>query len=140
MINKLITLLTNKETDKIDQTPETFIWGVVSLEEDFFLQAGKYSLNDIELLYNEDTQKYSFNIKTVYMFDNKSAQYAYMQGLLNDFTKWMNEHYYDTTLELSLWNVFGNGISIKTEFNSIEEAYAAFKMMVTGFCSLQKED
>ena len=135
-INKLITSLKNKNNENY-QPQEIFVWGVLSVNENVFDKPNLFSLNDIELFYNEHEKKYFFNVKTIYMYDNPSAQYVYLKVLLDEFTKWMNENKYNTTVELPLWRVFSKGIDINTRFNSIEEAYAAFKMMVNGYCSLQ---
>jgi hypothetical protein len=51
----------------------------------------------------------------------------------------MIKNNYDTTKEFELFEVFTNGININTHFDSIEECYAAFKMFVNGFCSLENK-
>ena len=136
ILNKFIVSRTNKHTES-HKHPVTFVWGVLSVNESIFEKPNCFSLNDIELFYNAHEKKYFFNINTIYMYDNPSAQYVYLKGLLNEFTKWMNENNYNTTVEFPLWRVFAKGIDINTRFDSIEEAYAAFKMMVNGFCSLE---
>lgn len=115
-----------------------FVWGVISYDDLTSNKANLYTMNDLDLIYHKDKNKYSLSVETIYMFDRKSAKYGYMQNLLDEFTKWMNENNYDTTKEFSLHKVFTDGININTKFDSIEEAYAAFKMMVNGFCSLKK--
>lgn len=115
-----------------------FIWGIISYDDLTSNKANLYTMNDLDLIYYKDENKYSLSVETIYLFNNKSAQYGYMQSLLDEFTKWMNENNYDTTKEFTLFEVFTDGISINTKFNSIEEAYAAFKMMVNGYCSMKK--
>lgn len=115
-----------------------FVWGVISYDELTSNKANLYTMNDLDLIYHKDKNKYSLSVETIYMFNNKSTQYRYMQSLLDKFTNWMNENNYDITKEFALFKVFTDGISINTKFDSIEEAYAAFKMMVNGFCSLEK--
>ena len=51
----------------------------------------------------------------------------------------MNESNYDINREFALFKVFTDGININTKFNSIEEAYAVFKMLVNGYCSLNNK-
>lgn len=114
-----------------------FIWGVLSYDDlSGNSQANMYTMNDIDLIYDKITNKYSLSVETIYMF-KENGQYGYMQSLLDEFTKWMEENNYNTTRKFGLYEVFTKGINIKTQFNSIEESYAAFKMMVNGFCSLQ---
>lgn len=114
-----------------------YVWGIKSLDD---LTPGNvanmYTMNDLDLIYHKDINKYSLSIETIYMF-KENGQYGYMQSLLDEFTTWMEENNYNTNREFSLFEVFTDGISINTKFNSIEEAYAAFKMLVNGFCSLK---
>ena len=117
-----------------------YVWGIKSWDDlTPGTQANMYTMNDLSLIYDKDTNKYSLSVETIYMF-KENGQYGYMKSLLDEFTKWMEENNYNTSIEFNLHRVFTDGISINTTYNSIEEAYAAFKMMVNGFCSLQKED
>ena len=115
-----------------------FIWGIKSYDD---LSGNRlpnmHTMNDLELIYHKDTNNYSISIETIYLFRD-NGQYGYMQSLLDEFTKWMNENNYATDREFALFEVFTDGISINNRFDSIEEAYAAFKMMVNGYCSLNK--
>jgi hypothetical protein len=115
-----------------------YVWGIKSYDD---LTPGNvanmYTMNDLDLIYHKDINKYSLGIETIYSFSSENGQYGYMQSLLDEFTKWMEDNNYNTNREFALFEVFTDGISIKSKFNSIEEAYAAFKMMVNGFCSLQ---
>lgn len=122
-----------KETNDI-----LFIWGVLSCDNFIGDEANLYTLNDLDLVYHKDTKNYSLGVETIYMFDNNSARYGYMQDLLNQFTKFMEENNHDTNREFDLYKVFTEGISINTKFNTIAEAYAAFKMMVNGYCSMKQ--
>lgn len=116
-----------------------FVWGVLSGDDLSSTTANLYSINDLDLIYYKNEHKYSLGVETNYMF-KENGHYGYMKSLLDEFTKWMNENDYDTNRELSLWKVFTDGIIINTKFESIEEAYTTFKMMVNGYCSLQKEN
>lgn len=137
----------NKEMQEIEEyyisENETqdmvYVWGIKSYDDlTHSPKANMYTMNDFDLIYHKDTNKYSIGIETIYLF-NEEGQYGYIQDMLNEFTKWMNENNYDTTRSFALFKVFTDGISINSKFDSIEEAYAAFKMMVNGYCSLQKK-
>lgn len=118
-----------------------YIWGIMSYDDlSGSSKANMFTMNDIDLIYHKDINKYSLGIETIYSFSSTNGQYGYMQSLLDEFTKWMEENNYNTNREFPLFEVFTDGISINTKFNSIEEAYAAFKMMVNGFCSLENEE
>jgi hypothetical protein len=117
-----------------------FVCGILSYDDLSGSQkANMFTMNDLDLIYHKDINKYSLGIETIYSFSSVNGQYGYMQNLLDEFTKWMEENNYNTNKEFCLFEVFTDGISIKTKFNSIEEAYAAFKMMVNGYCSLQNK-
>lgn len=114
-----------------------FVWGVLSCDNLSSNKPNLYTMNDLDLIYHKDKKQYSLSVETIYLFQ-ENAQYGYIKSLLDEFTNWMNENNYDTNKEFALFEIFTDGINIKTKFDSIEEAYAAFKMMVNGFCSLKK--
>jgi len=120
------------------ETEDTlFIWGVMSYDDlSGSKEANMFTMNDLDLIYHKDINKYSLSIETIYMFE-ENGHYGYMQSLLDEFTKFMEENNYNTSREFDLYQVFTEGISINNKFNSIEEAYTAFKMMVNGYCSLK---
>ena len=123
--------------DENESQDTRFIWGILSCDDlSSNTKANLYTMNDLDLIYHKDLNKYSISIETIYSF-KENGQYGYMQSLLDEFTKWMEENNYNTTRKYNLYEVFTKGISIDSKFNSIEEAYAAFKFMVNGFCSLQ---
>ena len=125
-----------KETETLK-----YIWGVESWDN---IGSGDganlYTMNDLDVLYLKDEGKYMLSVETIYMFDNESSEYGYMRNLLDKFTDFMEQNEYDTTHEFTLSEVFTDGININTHFNSIEECYAAFKMFVNGFCSLENKN
>lgn len=122
------------------ETEDTkYIWGILSYDDlSNSNTATMWTMNDFDLIYHKNIHKYSLSIETIYMF-KENGQYGYMQSLLDEFTKWMELNNYKTNRTLSLHEVFTEGISINTQFDSIEEAYSAFKLLVNGFCSLKKE-
>lgn len=123
------------EYDELDNM--VFIWGVPSPDSISANEPNIHTLNDLELIYHKDIQKYTLNVETLYLFKNREARYEYMQGLLDEFTQWMHRYKRSTNREISLCKVFTNGININSEFETIEDAYATFKMFVNGYCSLK---
>lgn len=117
-----------------------FIWGILSHDNiGDSKHANMFTLNDLDIIYHKDEKKYSLHVETIYMFQ-ENGQYGYMQSLLDEFTQWMIKNNYNINRSFPLFKVFTDGISINTKFDSIEEAYAAFKMMVNGYCSLANEE
>ena len=88
----------------------------------------------------DNCERYMLLNDYLYLFDNKMAEYSYAKYLLDKFTEFMEQNNYDITKEFALYEVFTEGININTHFDSIEDCYAAFKMLVNGFCSLEKKE
>lgn len=110
-----------------------WVWGLKAGDDLCLPDACLYTMNDIDIIYLKDESKYTVGIETMYIFDNKQAEYNYMNDLLDKFTQFMKQNGYDTNQEFALYEVFTNGININTHFDSLEECYAAFKMIVKGF-------
>src|SRR5574344_1423312 len=81
--------------------------------------------------YETTTKKYILGVETIYMFKNKNGDKEYMKQLLDIFTKWMIDNNYKIKSPC-LWEVFTYGWNINTEFDTIEDAYAMFKLLVGG--------
>ena len=115
------------------------IFGICSYMDLISTQSTLLSMNDFDVTYLKDKNKYILGVETMLFFDNDHGKYEYVKWTLDKFTEFMEQNGYDTTKEFELYEVFTNGININSEFDSIEECYAAFKMFVNGFCSLEKE-
>ena len=74
------------------------------------------------------------------MFDSKEAEKEYFKDLLDKFTKWMKEQGYNTNSTLNpygdMYEIFTSGININTKFDTIEDAYRIFKLLVNGYLTL----
>jgi hypothetical protein len=111
-----------------------FIWGVTSWDELTGKVASLYTMNDIDIIYDRDTNKYCLGIETAYMFDGdrKENECRYLKQLLDVFTKFMDDNNYSKDYDICL---FMNDTTINTTADSIEELYANFKIYVEGYCS-----
>jgi hypothetical protein len=128
-------LFSKDQDNEYDDTYE-FIWGIKSNDD---LTGSKepnlYTLNDIDIILDNNTKTYLISIETIYEFDNgRDGEKQYIKYLFDELTDWMNNQGHDTTKELTLWDVFTTGNNISTEFESLEDLYATFKFMVKGFC------
>ena len=112
------------------------IFGVVSYDDLTSNHANLYTMNDLDLTYLKDKKKYILGVETIYMFKNKNGDKVYMKQLLDIFTKWMINNNYEIKSPC-LWEVFTDGWNINTEFETIEDAYAVFKLLVEGYCAIQ---
>lgn len=108
-----------------------FIWGTKSYDDLSSSDANLYTMNDIDLIYLKDKNKYAFGLETIYDFDDEEYKMDYLERCLDAFTNFMNENGYDTGIKPHWGDVFRNGIN--TEFDSIEECYAMFRLLVHGY-------
>ena len=126
--------------DFTENSSMKFIWGLKSYDDLSSCDANLETMNDIDLIYLKDEKKYVLGVETVYMFNSKEAEKEYFKTLLDKFTKWMEEQGYDTNSTLSpygdMYEIFTRGININTEFDTIENAYRTFKLLVNGYLTL----
>lgn len=110
-----------------------FIWGIKSYDD---LTSGNkanlLTMNDIDLIYNKKTQKYSISIETFFQFKDESTRKNWLVSILNTFTRWMKENNYNTNYN-PFMDLFSGSVGIDSEFDSIEQAYAVFKTFVLGY-------
>ena len=86
------------------------------------------TMNDFELIYNKKTNTYSIGIETIYCFKDRKAKENYLMFLFGRFYEFMKDNGYKTTTDPFY---MCNGCE---EYDSIEDAYAAFKCFVIGYC------
>lgn len=115
-----------------------FIWGVKSWDDLCNCDACLYTMNDIDLIYLKDENKYILGIETIFGFDKEEHKLSYLKGCLDAFTKFMVDNGYDTEVKPQWWDVFMSGMN--THFDSIEECYGMFKFLVNGYRNMQEVD
>ena len=94
---------------------------------------GLFGANDFEVIYHKDIKKYSVSIETIFMFDIRDGEKEYLKESLKQFTKFMNENNYDVNYKMNMYSIFSKGYNINTKFDTLEECYAMFKLLVDGF-------
>ena len=98
-------------------------------------EANLLTMNDFDILYNKKNKTYSMSMETIYEFrGGKAGEKTYIKNLFNKLTEWMESKKYDTTQEVTLYEIFTQGKNINTEFQTLEELYAVYKCLVFGFC------
>lgn len=109
-----------------------FIWGEKSWDDLCDSDACLYTMNDIDLIYLKDEKKYLLSLETIFMFEKEEHKLSYLKECLDAFTKFMVENGYNTEVKPHWWDVFMSGMN--THFDSIEECYGMFKLLVNGYC------
>lgn len=114
-----------------------FIWGIKSFDDlNGEEEATLYTMNDFDICYNKENNKYIMSVETIYSFEGGiEAQQKYLLYILSCFTDWMKQHNYDTELFISMDYIFTMDKRLNCDFDTIEELYACFKLLVNGFCS-----
>lgn len=120
--------------DNSENEPFEFIWGIKSADDlTGSGNANNYTLNDFDIVKNKKSGEYVFSVETIFYMD-KDAQKKYLQNILDKLTEWMLSQGYHTDYDLSYYEVFSNTFRA----DSIEECYAKFKLLVDGFCGINK--
>lgn len=104
-----------------------FIWGVKSINN-VDCECSMHTLNDFEIIYFKDTQKYKMALEAFHDFDTEWDAKLYITHIYKQFTKWMTDNNYDTNRELNeiIFLKGFNGFE-DIEYESIEDLYATFK-------------
>jgi hypothetical protein len=123
-----------QELKRLSDTYE-FVWGIESLDIPSPYYDCIPELYDICIRFNKKLKKYILNIGTNIKYDNKSGEKKYIKFLFDKLTEWMFLQGYNTDKELHMYDVFTKGYNAHTEFDSIEDLYSTFKILVNGFAS-----
>lgn len=81
----------------------------------------------------QDEEGYHLDFETMLGFEGKDGCRNWIIECLSIMTDYMDSHNLDKTRELNMYEVFTQGINIKTTFDCIEDVYAFMKLMVFGF-------
>lgn len=109
------------------------IFGIKSISNEIVENGNYDDWYDFELNFDKRFNKYSMDFETMLGFDSPDGAKKYVNNIFDIFTNWMIQKGYDISTELNLYEVFTNGININDRFDSVSDAYAAFKFAVRGF-------
>lgn len=88
-------------------------------------------MNDIGIIYNRKTKKYSLSVETIYGFNSKKDRVNYYLSLLCHFKEYMLKNKLDTST--SIFNSAKMTGYFNFEANSIEDLYSIFRINVLGY-------
>ncbi len=111
-----------------------FIWGMKSYDCLVPGEPNIHTMNDIEIDLDHSTNLYSMSIETAYIFKNKKREYEYLDTLLSELEKYMDENDISKEWDYCLY-LSSPSISL-SKAESISELYVKFKMFVEGFKAL----
>ena len=82
-----------------------FVWAVKSWDDLTGKDASMYTMNDIEIDYDRKNKEYILSMETIYGFKTgKTGEIAYLEGLLDAFTKFMIDNNYKMDEPFFFWN------------------------------------
>lgn len=130
-------ILKNQFRDQFVSGSIKFIWGVKSYDDLSDSSPSLYTMNDIDITYDDCTKKYGLSIETIYNFENKlDGQKKYLKNLLEAFEcEFVNVNNWliSECPAVKFYINFGDDYYIET--NSIKEMYEIFKWSVDEFCA-----
>lgn len=108
-----------------------FIWGIKSHDDLTSGPANIYTMNDIDITYSRKTGLYSLGVETAYLFkEGKRGEAEYLDNLLNEFTKFMNENEYSID---ESYTFFLRQPIINPFAETLPELYTQFRIFVEGY-------
>lgn len=108
-----------------------FIWGIKSHDDLSLSDANIWTMNDLEIDYDKELNKYILSIETIYTFnEGKRGEAKYLKKLLHTFTQYMLDNNYKTDEELNFQLIQSGDF---WSANSIPELYIKFKIFVNGY-------
>jgi len=113
-----------------------FIWGITSFDNETGQEASLFSMNDILIKYNRNKKKYYLEVETIFNFnDRENGPKRYVSDLCDKMAEWMVKKGYGIGYKPSLSEVFFDYKGANHGFNSVEELYGVFRLLVDGFKS-----
>ena len=98
-----------------------------------------YTMNDIDITFNRKTKKYHLSVETSLTFnDEEKGAQRYIRRLFTRLTEWCIENNHSTDRKPDLYDIFSDLFEGRSKgYDSIEEMYTAFKVLVDGFCGAE---
>ena len=112
-----------------------FVWGVKSPDGISAQEATFYTMNDLDIIYDCESNEYLLGIETIYSFaEDSKGEIKYLENLLERFTEFMEENRYISTEDkLCLYRI-ESGEPWRAE--TILDLYIRFKVFVNGYKSV----
>lgn len=107
-----------------------FVWGVKASDDIGNRPACLHTMNDIDIRYSRRNKNYVLGIETAYMFDSKDLEVAYLESLLDNFSRYVEESGLSTD---EPYRFLMSAPQSPFEGETIQELYTNFKIFVNGY-------
>lgn len=112
-----------------------FIWGVKSRDDLTQSEPNLYTMNDLDICFDEKKKLYTLGLETIYQFESRTAKERYLSTLVQEFYTYLRENnLFDVAYDPFNLYVYNNGHLFEAE--SLTELYYKFKLFVQGFKSM----
>lgn len=112
-----------------------FIWGVKSYDDLTTSEPNLYTMNDLDVCFDEDKQVYILGLETIYGFEDRSSKDRYLSRLLTLFYEYLVDNkLFDVLFDPLNLYLYNDGKLF--EANTLTELYYKFKLFVNGFISI----
>lgn len=122
--------------DEFNCGPLKFIWGVISPDDTTATTPSFNSMNDIEVYYNRDTQKYLLCVETYYLFQTPEEEIEYLEKLQKLFGEYLKNN--KIKVNKKNYDLFSYRDGELFIANSIDALYFSFKIFVHGYKDLKR--
>ena len=105
-----------------------WVWGILAKEQaEIDGEANFYTLNDLAIYYDRQTNKYYLDIESSYCFSTIEEEHNYITRLYREFKIWMESNHCDTTARLPM----GAGLT-SLEAKTLPQLFYKFKVYAAG--------
>ena len=116
--------------DEYNCGPLKYVWGIQSNGQD---ATNFYQLNDLDIYYNRDTNKYMLGVETLYIFDSNKDKALYLKRMEEKFSSYIDAELDNKYDPFNLY-MYNDGNLFQAD--SMTELYYKFKIFVNGYQSL----
>lgn len=122
-----------------------FVWGIKSWDDLTESDANLYTMNDIDVLFDLETNKYSLSIEEIYQFDNREAKIEYLEKLCLKLKEFVLEvgyteeelnNFYDCSAVTMYYPTHIIGAIIPLEAYTLKDLWQKFKLFVVSYKSI----
>jgi hypothetical protein len=107
-----------------------FVWGIISKNDTSGKEPSFLTENDFDIIYHRCSNTYVPSLCLTYDFANENEEKEYIKEIFGGLTNWMVSTDRDINYKIPMERLINDGINFWSEYESLEELYATFKIIV----------